>query len=672
MNNADIKDLFTRERGSLYAALALQSPCADDIIMKATEQVACYMNPQYLEYHVHIDDKHADKICSEAEVLLHRLFTPVRCKIINGIIEIEQVAKIPVGLGVHRPVLFYIENMGAEDVNIVSEGSEEVCLWKHPVDPWNIKAPLPLPSAGIPAGKKAWLCVTIIPERAIPEKINIRMNVNGKLQIITLDTEYTETVELTIYTRDKEGITPANIKVETSWGTIQLPEEHRNYMHVLPSGIHPFFHCADFISSKGGMKVRVPVGRTRVVCKKGFEYRKAVWEGDVSADMDISLKLAKEWDMQKDNWYSGDTHVHWAKTWVYLGDDTDDLAVIQRASDCHVISVLTLSQFDGYQEVFTPVHHPMGVIEEHTDDKYIMAMDEEFRNSGIYGHVNILGLKKLITPVSTGVTKTDKSPDYPDNQYFFEKAREQGAIAMCSHGIFHFDHILIAKGLMDCVDQTFTSQYYPILNCGFRIPTTIGTDANARPMGKMRTYVYVDGDLSYKAWLDGIKKGRTFVTNGPLLKFKVNDSMIGDVISLSAAGKVKIKGSVYCETPQRVLEVVFNGGVIAKIENPDGKEILEINDDVEINESGWIALRSTSGDMVDWTDNAPSAHTSPLYIEIAGMKMRPHKQEVEKIIQGLEWYKGFINEKARFDNDEQRQETLRHIQEGIDLYKSLI
>lgn len=672
MINIDVNDYYARERGSLYSALVQQSPCADDIIFRATEQVACYMNPPYLEHYVHVDDKYADEVCNRAEEVINKMFPPVRCKVEKGELKITEPVKIPAGIGIHRPVLFYIENNDCVDVHIVSEGSDQVEVWKHPVNPWNINAPRLMPSVTIPSGKKAWLCITIIPDNNIPEQVNFKINVNGILQVIPLETELVKTVELKILTRSIDGLTPANIKVETCWGTAQVPEQYRNYMHVLPAGIHPFFYCADFMSSNGEIRVRVPEGKTKIVCTKGFEYRKTLWENQVTCDTEVTMLLVKEWDMFKERWFSSDTHIHWAKTWVYLGDDTPELAVIQRASDCHVISVLTLSQFDGYQEVFTPVHHPMGVIEEHTDDQYIMGMDEEFRNSGIFGHVNILGLKKLITPVSTGWTKTDQSPDYPDNQYFFEKAREQGAIAMCSHGIFQFDMVLIAKGLMDCVDQVSINQYYPVLNCGFRIPTTVGTDANARPMGKMRTYVYVDGDFTYEGWINGIRKGRTFVTNGPLLKFHVNNHMAGDVISMEKADKIRVYGSVFCETPQRVLEVVLNGNVIAKIDNNDNREILEIYEEIYVEESGWIALRSTSGAVVDWMDNAPSAHTSPIYIEIAGERMKPRKHEVEKVIQDLEGYKGFITKKAKFDNLVQQQEVLTHIQEGIELYKKLI
>ena len=70
--------------------------------------------------------------------------------------------------------------------------------------------------------------------------------------------------------------------------------------------------------------------------------------------------------------------------------------------------------------------------------------------------------------------------------------------------------------------------WYRLLNCGFRLPTAAGTDAMENyaslrgPLGTNRVYVSVPkGPLTIAPWLEGIKKGRTFATNGPLIGFSL-------------------------------------------------------------------------------------------------------------------------------------------------------
>ena len=79
------------------------------------------------------------------------------------------------------------------------------------------------------------------------------------------------------------------------------------------------------------------------------------------------------------------------------------------------------------------------------------------------------------------------------------------------------------------------SVWYRLLNCGFRLPTGAGTDTMANyaslrgPVGLNRVYANVPaGPLDIGAWLDSLKQGRTFATNGPLLGFTLGGKALGD------------------------------------------------------------------------------------------------------------------------------------------------
>ena len=58
----------------------------------------------------------------------------------------------------------------------------------------------------------------------------------------------------------------------------------------------------------------------------------------------------------------------------------------------------------------------------------------------------------------------------------------------------------------------------------------------SRLIGASRMYVHTASALTWDGWVDGIRRGRTFVTNGPLLQFEVNGQMPGSEVKLPAAG----------------------------------------------------------------------------------------------------------------------------------------
>src|SRR4029078_6535313 len=69
--------------------------------------------------------------------------------------------------------------------------------------------------------------------------------------------------------------------------------------------------------------------------------------------------------------------------------------------------------------------------------------------------------------------------------------------------------------------------WYRLLNCGLRIPAGAGTDAMAHyaslrgPVGLVRVFVQTGARFDPPNFLAGLKAGRTFVTNAPLLDLGV-------------------------------------------------------------------------------------------------------------------------------------------------------
>src|SRR2546422_9688109 len=73
-------------------------------------------------------------------------------------------------------------------------------------------------------------------------------------------------------------------------------------------------------------------------------------------------------------------------------------------------------------------------------------------------------------------------------------------------------------------------------------------------------YVKTGAALDHRRWLAGIKAGRTFVTNAPLLEFTIAGHDIGDEIRLPAGARLTARVSLRSSIPVDHLEIVGNGG----------------------------------------------------------------------------------------------------------------
>ena len=141
--------------------------------------------------------------------------------------------------------------------------------------------------------------------------------------------------------------------------------------------------------------------------------------------------------------------------------------------------------------------------------------------------------------------------------------------------------------------------YYTLLNAGFPLVPTAGTANGVHPVpaGFSRVYVYQPDGFNYDKWLDGLKRGRSFVTTGPMLFAKVNDRQPGGIIELSSDGaEVSVTGEVVSESPVSFLEIVVNGRPVLKVSSqpkttPSGAHQMTFSSKLLIKNSSWIAVR---------------------------------------------------------------------------------
>jgi TolB protein len=173
-----------------------------------------------------------------------------------------------------------------------------------------------------------------------------------------------------------------------------------------------------------------------------------------------------------------------------------------------------------------------------------------------------------------------------------------------------------------------------LLNLGFHVPAGAGTDAMANfaslrgPLGMNRVYARVpDGSLHIESFLEALKLGRSFGTNGPLLGFTLGGKQIGDELALrELEEKVPFTAALRSIVPLDHLEVVCNGKVAQTLKLDVSRTSSEIAGTLPIGESGWCVLRASSeGAEYPVLDNYVYATTSPIYVSVAGKA--PHAPE---------------------------------------------
>jgi hypothetical protein len=307
-----------------------------------------------------------------------------------------------------------------------------------------------------------------------------------------------------------------------------------------------------------------------------------------------------------------------------------------------------------------------------------------------YGHVLFLDLPRLVEPVSYGAifTRGEPGSDAVPMRRAIGEARALESTVIWCHGRQGLEDVpnwvagvLDAQNIFDGGSEgTPDTVFYPLLNAGLRVPFSTGTDWGCYDFS--RVYVPVDGPVSSRAFLRGLKQGRSFITNGPLLEFAVEGKASGNTLELSLGRAVKIRARALGRDDFVRCELVFNGTVIAQgpARRVNGHFAAYLDTSVEINEPGWLALRvpatlpysdraQYSGPGANLLGRALFAHTSPVYVTLAG-KTICQPAAVNALIAELEASIGTIEAKGAFANAGERESLLALYRDAIATLKS--
>jgi len=520
---------------------------------------------------------------------------------------------------------------------------------------------------------------------------------------VTLTFEAEPSVPLTFKVKDADGTpTTASFLIKDPQGRVYPSQAKRRRPDF---AFHPQVYRAD------GESIRLPRGTYTVECSRGPEYlpeRRSITVAGAEATAEFALR---RWtDPSKLGWWSGDHHIHASGCAHYEkpeeGVFPPDMLKHILGEDLKVGATLTWGPgFDFQKQFFTGKTDGVSVY------PYLIRYDIEVSGFGSHqsGHLCLLRLKDQMYP---GGTSKNHWPTLCLNT--LKWAKKQGAVCGPAHSgwglgvqteqlptyeVPPFDSIGAIEYIVDVTHEVpgpdgkpvpavdFLSHgdtpyvwehniWYHTLNAGFRTRISGETDfpcIYGERVGLGRSYVKLDGKLDYDLWCEGIRQGRTYVSDGRthLIDFTAGGVELGtkdSELRLSGPGKMTLTAKVSAMLPEKrdpairpyadviaraggkgskwaaelkpfwhverarigesrdvKVEAVVNGYPVAtQVIRADGTS-RDVTFDVPIERSSWVALRILG-----------SSHTNPIFVVVGGKPIRASKRSVEWCLKSVD------------------------------------
>jgi TolB protein len=457
---------------------------------------------------------------------------------------------------------------------------------------------------------------------------------------------------------------------------------------------------AHYFYTSGNSSISMPNGNFHVDVFAGFdrpiEPKIVTTTSGTNRLVRIQLKPKLQFAENAERWISGDLHVHMNYGGLYRNDPAN-LRGQAAAEGVEVVNELTVNK----EQRFPDVQFLTFSAENHKDSGPEIVQGQEFHTS-YWGHRGILRLKDhLLLPGYAGYPNTAAASLYPMNADVYDLAHTQGALVGAVHP---FDDVPdpfakpaeritdelpvdVALGKLDYMeivgfsDHKSTAEvWYKLLNLGFKLPAGAGTDATtnyAAPIrgqvGFNRVYVWTPGrPASLNVWMDNLKQGRTFATNGPLLEFRLGGEMVGSELKLAAAQTaVPFTAKLRSIVPVDHLEVVCNGKVAQTLKLDSTRESVDATGTIAIDESGWCVLRAWS-DKTGYPvmDSYAYATTSPVYVSVGG-KRAYAKKDAEYFAAWIDRTIEITDKYPDWNSPEEKAYVMRRLREARAIYEGL-
>ncbi len=383
-------------------------------------------------------------------------------------------------------------------------------------------------------------------------------------------------------------------------------------------------------------ELQLPAGDYTLHAWHGPEFRAIHRDFRVEPEkmIDLAVELERWTDSAALQLYSGENHIHANYGYGEWYNTPESMWLQCKGEDLSVCNFMVANS-DGDGVFDRPFFR--GEPDPWSDPRTVLYWNQEFRST-LWGHMTLVNLRQVVEPVFTGFKDTTNPWDIPTNADIADRTHWQNGLVNYTHtaqnaadpylGAYTAKGLPVdaALGKIDSMDlnnsyDAAVPLWYRLLNCGFRIPASAGTDCflnriRSRLPGSDRAYVRITGPFSYQAWIDGLRAGRSFVSNGPMLEFRADDKGLGETISLDAPHRARLVARATAQFPLDRLEVVWNGTTVARGKISDAGRRGEIDQDVLLDHSGWLALVASGPTHPDAPGGPQYAHTSPIYVDL--------------------------------------------------------
>ncbi|MBT5877095.1 MAG: CehA/McbA family metallohydrolase [Candidatus Latescibacteria bacterium] len=472
------------------------------------------------------------------------------------------------------------------------------------------------------------------------------------------------TIRGTIFDATSGSPTAAKVHVLDSTGHFRAPAD--SVLKIGPG--RPFFYC------EGNFELDVPRGAVDILVERGTEYEplKLSLSASPQANIDLELPLKRWADLPSQQWFPGNTHIH------YDEKEQQPHERVRLEPHVHDFSVTVVSILQRNDLPYASNRFPLGVMNDVSTAHHVVDIGEENRHNASshmgYGHVMFLRIRNVVEPVSRGVLVDDFNPDFPPLCFACDDAREQGgAVLWCHNGIGMEAPVAAVLGKLDgfnLFDPYWKDPeydiWYKLLNCGLFLPASTGSDWFV--CSNNRVYVQTKDDFTYDNWIDGLKEGRTFITNGPALFLDVGGK--GPGCRITGENQAEAQITWQSHYPIDRVELIQNGKIAQTWTYHEGSRSGQVSFDVKPSTDGWVAARC-SGSARDSFDQAVYAHTSPIWFDI-GRPQPERALDAEYFIQSIERSLDWVGRTGRYASDDQRDAVAELFRKGQKCYEAIL
>ncbi len=412
----------------------------------------------------------------------------------------------------------------------------------------------------------------------------------------------------------------------------------------------------------GGCEVPLPAGvPLRIRASHGPEYE--ILDRTVTlkpGQMALRFELTRWSDASWDGWLRGDSRVHFlspqSAALEGAAEGLDVVQVLARSSsmiarDGNTYPILAnLDAFSGQQPALSA--HGCAV--------FVNTLNAH----PLLGSLGLLNSHRVVHPLAFG--GSDGFDDWSLCDWADQCHRKNGLVVWADAfrpdaGLLGGEALVaLVLGKIDAVEfdaqprtQPFLPWYYRLLNAGFRVPLVGGSakESNRTALGAMRTYAKPTPEKP--GWIEAVRAGRTFVTNGPLLKFAVERGVA--------------KASVESRVPFEKLEIVSNGRVLAVASGSGGRTAAVLEFALDRAASGWVAARCIGAAEPALYPGGPVfAHTSPVELEGSTCPPAERPVAVRALRDCLATTRDWIETVGRFGTPKAKEHLMENCQRALE------